>query len=221
MIAPLLAPAAHNAKLDRPEPGHSPDSPAAQRQSGRAPGVRWVPAPPLAPPYDDERWPQGIGSEEHAGGSVLEAPRLGPGQPGGLALSLPFPAPSPAVPRLRLASPAESPAPQATVPPPALWAARFVRVLLEVMAGLRPVSQLGAWADSEVCRRIARRIGTADRCQDLRRSVGTLRSLHVSSPAPGVAEVCAVVEFGDRVRAVALRAEAAGTPWRCTGLIIG
>jgi Family of unknown function (DUF6459) len=188
----------------------------------RPAGVRRMPTPALAPPYDDERWEErwesGMAPDDR---SFDRAARLS-GQllavhGGALALPLPLAAPSAAVPRLRLAPSPEPPAP----PPPAAWSARFVRVLLEAFAGLRPISQLGAWANPDVCRLLARRAGAADRCRDLPRSTGSLRSIHVSTPAAGVAEVCAVVQFGGRVRAMALRVEAADSRWRCTELKVG
>lgn len=164
-------------------------------------GVRRLPAPALAPPYDDER-------------RDVPAGRLG-----GTTLPLPFPIPSAAVPRLRLV--AAPVAVTASLASPAPWSARFVRVLLEAFAGLRPISQLGAWASSDVCRVLSRRMGAADRCRDRRRAAGNLRSLHVSTPAAGVAEVCAIVAFGDRIRAIALRVEASDGQWRCTELEVG
>lgn len=162
--------------------------------------LRRLPVPPLAPPYDDE-------APGPAGGEVVGA------------LPLPFAAASSAVPRLRVvASPDEAPGGGTPAGP---WSTRFVRTVLETLAGLRPVSQLGAWATPDVCRALARRVTLAEGCRNLPRGVGTLRSIHVSAPSADVAEVCAVVDDGRRVRALALRLEARGGGWRCTELRVG
>lgn len=194
MTAPTIAPATSAPSYDT---GRRNSTGAGARPSR----VRRIPMPPQGPPYDDERL-------EPAGRAELAVP-------------LPFPAPAAAVPRLRLVPVPERATAPSGLAPPAAWSARFVRVLLEALAGLRPVAQLGVWAESEVCRVVARRTAAANRCQDRRRTIGSLRSLHVSSPATGVAEVCAVVQFGDRVRALALRIEAGEAQWRCTDLRLG
>ncbi|MEP6463367.1 MAG: Rv3235 family protein [Frankiaceae bacterium] len=192
---------------------------AIPSSAGPSTGVRLLPAPPVAPPYDDEQWEVEAGTDpsgRYFAETLPGAHRRARGHP--RALALPFPAPSTTVPRVRLA--AQGPTTVELVPP-AAWSARFLRVLLEAMAGLRPVSQLGSWANSDVCRLLARRVRTADQCRDLRRSMGSVRSLHVSTPAVDVAEVCAVVHIGNRVRAVALRVEATDRAWRCTDLQMG
>jgi hypothetical protein len=45
--------------------------------------------------------------------------------------------------------------------------------------------------------------------------------VHVSEPADGVAEACAVVDTGPRRRAIALRLEGLDGRWRCTQLQFG
>lgn len=215
MTAPTLAPA--SAQLIGTDPvgsGTVPD----RRDRPRPVGVRRVPTPPLAPPYDDER---AEGDGERRSTDWDGSHRWLAGDGGALAGQLPFPAPSAAVPRLRLAATPEPGTAAAGLAPPAAWSARFVRVLLEALAGLRPLTQLATWANPDVCRGISRRVSATDRCGDLPRAIGNLRSLHLSSPAAGVAEVCAVVRTGHRIRAIALRIEAAGGQWRCTSLTIG
>ena len=59
---------------------------------------------------------------------------------------------------------------------------------------------------------------SAPRGQTLRPLV---RSVHVSEPADGVAEACAVVDTGPRRRAVALRLEGMDGRWQCTALQLG
>jgi hypothetical protein len=50
---------------------------------------------------------------------------------------------------------------------------------------------------------------------------GVVRSLHVSEPADGVAEVCALVRRGGRSTAVALRLEGMDGRWKCTAIELG
>lgn len=163
--------------------------------AGHALRLRLVPTPVSAPPYDDER--------------RTAEPMLR----GALALTLPLADPDPGPPRLRLVG-----APTGGLAPVGLWAARLVRGLLESLAGLRPVAQLAGWTSPEVCALLGRRVTVAARCRDLPGECGRLLSLHVSEPVAGVAEVCAVVDFGRRTRAFALRLEATDRSWQCTAL---
>jgi hypothetical protein len=48
-----------------------------------------------------------------------------------------------------------------------------------------------------------------------------VRSVRVSEPADGVAELCATVETGRRVRALAMRLEEHHGRWCCTRLQLG
>jgi len=52
-------------------------------------------------------------------------------------------------------------------------------------------------------------------------SRGVVRSLHVSEPADGVAEVAASVRRGPRCTALALRLEGLDGRWQCTALEVG
>ena len=45
--------------------------------------------------------------------------------------------------------------------------------------------------------------------------------MRATQPADGVAEICATIQVGDRVRAVALRVEEHRDRWRCTRLQLG
>jgi Family of unknown function (DUF6459) len=170
--------------------------------------VRRVPTPSWAPPFDDELAVGESGQDVRGLGTAL------------LAVPLPLAAPSATVGRLRVVPQPAGPAPS-DLSPAGAWCTRFVRVVLESLAGLRPVSQLGAWANPDVCRLVARRVTSAQRCRDRPRTAGVLLSVHVCAPAPEVAEVCAVVQFDGRVRALALRVETVGGRWRCTDLRVG
>ncbi|MBO0891173.1 MAG: hypothetical protein J2P14_09665 [Acidothermales bacterium] len=101
------------------------------------------------------------------------------------------------------------------------WVGRLTSALLEVLAGERPHTQLLPWTSDQVFRAVTRRVTVAMRMRsnvvDLtRRPRLRIGSIRVSEPAPGVAEVCAVVRRGERCQAVALRLEAWRGRWRCT-----
>ncbi|HVF05939.1 MAG TPA: Rv3235 family protein [Frankiaceae bacterium] len=93
-------------------------------------------------------------------------------------------------------------------------AAMLTRALLEAMAGIRPVSQLSKWVTADVLavmqasvvHRAARPAPTA------------LRRVLVSEPMPGIAEVTAIVDRGDRAEALALRLEGLDGRWVVTAL---
>ncbi|MDQ6875285.1 MAG: Rv3235 family protein [Actinomycetota bacterium] len=109
------------------------------------------------------------------------------------------------------------PTSRAQLPDPRPWAARLVVATMEVLSGRRPLQQLMPWTDDAVYMQISRALPH-------RRAAGNvarLRSLHISEPADGVAEVCAVVAGAERSRAVAARLEGVDGRWRCTALQLG
>lgn len=165
------------------------------------PTLRVLPRPPLDPPYDDE----------------VEASLVVEG-----SLALAFPPPVAALP-LRLVPPAAPPPPpgQRPVPDPRPWCRRLAQALVEVLAGVRSAAQLSPHATLEVLAQLERGAGrlTARATGPALRP--TLRSMRVCLPCPGVAEVCGVIDVGDRRRAVALRVEARSGRWQCTALEIG
>lgn len=176
--------------------------------------VRRVPARPLEPPYDDELDP--------------DSP---PVTEGALALAFPLPSGVPAVPevpaRLRLVPPADGDGGGAAEHGPAAsrsWAGRLVQAVVEVLAGDRPVAQLARWTAAGVyfdLQRMATRAARERAVAPVRPAAEVVRSLHVSEPADGVAEVCALVERGRRARALALRLEQVDGRWQCTALQLG
>jgi Family of unknown function (DUF6459) len=105
------------------------------------------------------------------------------------------------------------------------WSARLVQAVAEVVAGDRPIGQLIRWTDGTVYAELNRRV----RLLGLTTTAGTrgsseraqVRSVHVSTPAPRVAEVAAHVRHGGRSRAVALRLEVRRDRWVCTALQLG
>jgi hypothetical protein len=155
--------------------------------------VEQCPAPRREPPFDDE----------------LQCPalRLVPG----IDRELPFPTP----PR----SADVDVAVRADLPEPSSWARRLLLGLAEAAAGRRPLNQVSALLSPSVCRGLGEDFALAARRGGphwLHRAV--VRTVHVSEPCDGVAELAATVQAGRRIHAVALRLEARHGRWRCTRL---
>lgn len=103
---------------------------------------------------------------------------------------------------------------------------------LEVLAGTRPLQQMGRWLDPENYERLQLRanlvrcISTAPNVQRGSLPVAThrhvvVRSARVCPVSPGVYEASVVAFDQRRVRAVALRIEQRRGTWRVTALEIG
>jgi hypothetical protein len=114
------------------------------------------------------------------------------------------------------------------LPAPTPWAGRLVQAMIEVVSGVRPVSQLVRWTTApvydELSARVARPVvstGPGSRTIATTRLAEVVRSIRVSEPRDGVAEVCAIVQQGPRCRAIALRLEGIDGRWQCTALQIG
>jgi hypothetical protein len=114
------------------------------------------------------------------------------------------------------------------LPAPTPWAGRLVQAMIEVVSGVRPVSQLVRWTTAPVydvlCARVALPVastGARSRAIATTRHAEVVRSIRVSEPRDGVAEVCAIVQQGPRCRAIALRLEGIDGRWQCTALQIG
>jgi hypothetical protein len=99
------------------------------------------------------------------------------------------------------------------------WPGRFAQVLAETLAGTRPARQLTPWTTEQARKRIAELgplLATGQRPR--------VHRVLTSAPSREVLEVTAVVGFGPRVRALAVRLELAKAPphrpgpdrWRCT-----
>lgn len=182
--------------------------------------LRLLPAPPTDPPYDDELGPAAL---------VVDG-----------SLALAFPTSVPAVP-LRLAPPAveeetdERATPRELLPDPAPLAHRFAQAVVEIVAGDRPASQLTRHATLDVLDQLERtaRHRALRAAELLRTSVRAsaassvvparprVTSIHLSEPADGVAEACAVISAGSRRRALAFRLEGLDGRWQCTALRMG
>jgi Family of unknown function (DUF6459) len=187
--------------------------------------LRRLPLPCCEPPFDDElgRAPAGW----------RPAPtRTTAGVQGTLALAFVLPSGIPAMPEpppaLRLVALdtialdefGPRPTRRAALPAPRTWAGRVVQAIVEVLAGVRPATQLVRWTTAEVYEEISARV-LAQGGDPAGPPRGVVRSLHVSEPADGVAEVCALVRRGARSTAVALRLEGMDGRWQCTALELG
>jgi Family of unknown function (DUF6459) len=125
--------------------------------------------------------------------------------------------PGPSPKRARPTGPAadEATQPQRATPP---WPSQFAHVLAETLAGARASHQLTPWT-TERARGHIRRLGpllSASRQPRVRRVVA-------SNPADGIVELTVVVNFGPRVRALAVRLErtqrgTTGPSWLCTAI---
>lgn len=173
-------------------------SPATGAKSASRPALRVVvrPAPHRDPPFDDE---------------IVEGPVAGPYDP-----RLPFERPPTPAPR------PVSPLRPRGLPDPSTWGRRLLVGLIETADGRRPLQQLAAMLSLSVGRGLSadfERAAQAGTPHWLHRAgVLTVRSCE---PAAGVAELCATVGTGRRVRAVAMRLEEHRGRWRCTRLQLG
>ena len=191
--------------------------------SSRLPALVRVAVCDAQPPFDDEV------------NTTNTAPTAGLQGQHALTLAFAFPGGLPAVPDLPNVRPrtmrtisddefGPQPTPRAQLPEPTPWAGRLVQGLLEVLSGVRPATQLVRWTTTEVYDSVQRRVTHASaesRSGQPRRLAEVVRSVHVSEPADGVAEICAVVAQGPRCRAVAMRLEGVDGRWQCTALQIG
>jgi hypothetical protein len=172
------------------------------------PTLRLLRAPVVDPPYDDEL---------PARAAVID---------GSLALAFP-PTGEPVA--LRVVPPAAvdddfgpQPTPRADLPDPSPWTRRLAQAIAEILAGARPAAQLARHTTLDVLEHLERSTGRLGRTGTRAAAMRPLVvSVHVSEPADGIAEACAVVDTGPRRRALALRLEGQDGRWRCTELQFG
>jgi hypothetical protein len=159
------------------------------------------PAPRREPPFDDE-----------LASAVRRA--IGP-----LDQPLPF---ERARPRGLYLVPHARPITRIGRPDAAQWGRRLLIGLIETAGGKRPLPQLAALLSPGVAAGVA---ADFERAAALRKPhwthTATIRSVRASEPADGVAELCASLQSGRRVRAVAMRLELRADRWRCTRLVLG
>lgn len=178
-------------------------SPLALVSETEAPPLRLLPVPVCEPPFDDEL-PTG-------------ALRPAAGRPLGPLRSL---APLRLVPDPPSDDQVAASARTALEDLPAARpvARALVQGLLEVLAGVRPVSQLRAATSLELHDRLCAHVHAAPRSTGARPAAGALRSLHVQQRPEGIAEVCATVQRDGRTVALALRLEGVRGRWSCTDI---
>ena len=104
--------------------------------------------------------------------------------------------------------------PPGALPPPGPRALVLVRAVVEALAGDRPLTQLAPWTTQQVIDQLSPRV----RPSSARPWAGTVRRVAVCEPAPGVAEVAAVVQRGPRAGALALRLEGLDGRWQLTAI---
>jgi hypothetical protein len=185
------------AAIARTAPAGAPEQTADAAGSAR-PQLRVVvrPAPRREPPFDDE---------------LGDAPLVSAWD-----RRLPFPSPSTPC--------AAAPAPRRrdALPQPGAWGRRLLVGLTECAAGRRPLQQLAPLLSFAVGRGLAAEFERAARhgARHWLRTA-TVRTVRATEPADGIAELCATVDTGQRVRAIALRIERQQGRWRCTRLQLG
>lgn len=160
------------------------------------PALRLVPAPPSAPPYDDET----------TGAPVLR-----------LVAPLSPPVAPPAF--NDEAWLAAERTPTAQLPASKAFAHTLVQGLLEVLAGVRPLTQLRRDTTPELYAALRGTVTDSPRFTGTRPDRSAVRSLHVQERPEGIVEVCATVERGARLAALALRLEGLDGRWKCTELL--
>jgi len=105
------------------------------------------------------------------------------------------------------------------------WARRFTQVACDVVAGLRPASQLMRWSTPEVYADLTRRAHLVARAG--RHTVGARQAVTVRPRVCGVSasfldadtvEVAVRVAYGARHRALAARFEVRAGHWTCVAL---
>ncbi len=155
------------------------------------PSLRVVPAPPCAPPFDDE---------------------------GGLPLLRLVPMPE--EPFVLDESPwfTEDRTPTAELPDPVAFTGRLLQALVEVLAGARSLTQLRLQLDVHLYAELAERLQACRVPGRTRPEPRCIGRVHVQARPEGVVEACAVVRKAGRLGAVALRLEGHCGRWVCTDL---
>jgi hypothetical protein len=187
-------------------PAVVPILPTRVRQPGRqaplpdAVAVRRLTVPDPAPPFDDEVLALITAGNESIGAAVAGPDAAGQAErqgPCGTEADSESDSP-PRPPGASGGQPGGAPRPD----PGGAWPSQFAQVLAETLAGSRPAQQLTPWTTEQARKRI-RQLGpmlATDQRPKVRRVI-------TSTPAAGVLEMTAVVGFGPRVRALALRLE--------------
>lgn len=173
-----------------------------RRPADHLPELRLLPVPVSEPPYDDEL-------PERSG------PRLS------LVTAAPVPVgPLASLPPLRLLTPPATLLAQTGPTSPAVRpvARALAQGLLEVLGGVRPVTQLRRRTSPDLYADLEDLVHAQPRPVGPRPPTGAVLSLHVQQLSATVAEVCATVRRGHRAGALALRLELEAGTWCCTAV---
>lgn len=109
-----------------------------------------------------------------------------------------------------------------TLPEPIAWGRRLLVGIIETAGGRRPLQQLAAMLSPSVACGLRSDFERAARtARPHWTHAVTIRSVHASEPAEGVAELNATVQAGRRARAIAMRLEEHNGRWWCTRLQLG
>jgi len=174
-------------------PSTAPDSPTALPALPR-PALRVVPAPPCAPPYDDELT---TAAPLHLVADPLPLP-----EPVAYDDSCWF---------------IEDRTPTAQLPEARPHVGMLVQALVEVLAGARPLTQLRMQLSMDLYAVLAARLSGGRRVPGGRPEPRCVLSVHTQERPEGVVEACATVRRRTgRFGAVALRLEGFGDRWVCT-----
>ena len=177
------------------------EQPQPLARAAGLPALRLLPVPVSEPPYDDEL-PQRVATPGRPIGPLRSLSRL---------RLVPEPPPEDA-------EPTRSRTPTDALPPARPAAHAFVQAVLEVLAGVRPVTQLRRDTSIELYERLEQILRYRPRPTGVRPHGGAVRSLHIQQRPEGVAEICATVQRGTRAGALALRLEGVDGRWSCTAL---
>lgn len=180
----------------------APTRPPHLRDAEELPELVLLPVPVSEPPYDDEL-------PERTGARLSLVARLT--RPVGPLAGLPSLRPVAAP--VTLVPPADP-----TVPLVRPGARALVQGLLEVLGGVRPVTQLRRRTSPDLYADLEELVHAQARPTGTRPSSAAVLSLHVQPTTADVAEVCATVRRGRRAGALALRLELVGGAWCCTAL---
>jgi len=108
----------------------------------------------------------------------------------------------------------------AALPDPRQWSTGLARGVLEILAGLRPLTQLRRWVVPQLYSEIAQAVQPAP--GGLRPGIACVpQSAHVWPVRDGVVEVCVTLRLGSRHRVVAMRLEDFRGRWLATAMDVG
>ncbi len=107
----------------------------------------------------------------------------------------------------------DAPQPTSAADLPALhrWIATFAISALEIWAGRRQPAQLAQRCHRVIFAQLLRNVGSV-------KTIGKIKSIHISEPLDGICEAVVVIDFPERVQALSIRSEGVDGRWLCTSL---